>query len=159
MASNEFLTEAQEQQIIEAIRKAEKQTSGEIRIHIEDYCKREPLERAARIFHELGMDQTELQNGVLIYIASEDHKAAVYAGKGIHKQVEDGFWSGVLNILIEHFKKDAFEDGIEAAINRVGTKLSELFPYQRGDVNELSNEISYRSQNDKRTSPNNKFSE
>lgn len=145
MASKEFLTEEQEQQVIEAIQKAEKQTSGEIRIHIEEHCKREPLDRAARIFHELGMDQTEQQNGVLIYIASEDHKAAVYAGKGIHKQVEEGFWSGVLDILINHFKKDAFEEGIEAAVNRVAAKLTELFPYQRGDVNELSNEISYRS--------------
>ncbi len=145
MASKEFLTEEQEQQVIEAIKKAEKQTSGEIRIHIEEHCKREPLDRAARIFHELGMDQTEQQNGVLIYIASEDHKAAVYAGKGIHKQVEEGFWSGVLDILINHFKKDAFEEGIEAAVNRVAAKLTELFPYQRCDVNELSNEISYRS--------------
>ncbi len=145
MASKEFLTEEQEQQVIEAIQKAEKQTAGEIRIHIEEHCKREPLDRAARIFHELGMDQTEQQNGVLIYIASEDHKAAVYAGKGIHKQVEEGFWSGVLNILIDHFKKDAFEEGIEAAVNRVAAKLADLFPYQRSDVNELSNEISYRS--------------
>lgn len=146
MASNEFLTEEQEQGVIEAIQKAENQTSGEIRIHIEESCNREPLERAARIFHELGMDQTELQNGVLIYIATDDHKAAVYAGKGIHTQVEDGFWSGVLNILIDHFKQDAFEEGIEVAVDRVGMKLAELFPSQRGDVNELSNEISYRSE-------------
>lgn len=154
MASNEFLTEEQEQRIVKAIEKAEKQTSGEIRVHIEEHCKREPLERAARIFHDLGMDQTERQNGILIYIASEDHKAAVYAGKGIHKQVEDGFWSGVLNILIEHFKKDAFEEGIEAAVDRVATKLADLFPYQRGVTNELSNEISYRSDSSKETSSN-----
>ena len=152
MASKEFLTEEQEQQVIEAIQKAEKQTSGEIRVHIEEHCSRDPLDRAARIFHELGMDQTEQQNGVLIYIASEDHKAAVYAGQGIHQQVEEGFWSGVLDILINHFKKDAFEEGIEAAVNRVAAKLTDLFPYQRGDVNELSNEISYR--NDTETSSN-----
>lgn len=152
MASNDFLTAEQEQQVIEAIKKAENRTSGEIRIHIEESCKREPLERAARIFHELGMDQTELQNGVLIYVASEDHKAAVYAGKGIHEQVEDGFWSDVLNILIEHFKKGEFEEGIEVAVHKVGKKLEELFPYQRGDENELSNEISYRS--DTETSSN-----
>lgn len=148
MASNDFLTEEQEKRVTEAIRKVENQTSGEVRVHIEHNCSREPLDRAARIFHELGMDQTELQNGVLIYIASEDHKAAVYAGRGIHKQVEEGFWSDVLNLLIEHFKKDAFEEGIEAAVKKVGDKLEELFPYQRGDTNELSNEISYHDNQD-----------
>lgn len=148
MASNEFLTEEQEQRVIKAIQKVENQTSGEVRVHIEHNCDREPLERAARIFHELGMDQTELQNGVLIYIASEDHKAAVYAGRGIHKQVEEDFWSDVLNLLIEHFKKDEFEEGIEKAVAKVGNKLEELFPYQRGDVNELSNEISYNANQD-----------
>lgn len=146
MASEQFLTTDEEQKIIEAIQEAEKQTSGEIRIHIEHNCKGEPLERAARIFHELGMSQTQQQNGVLIYIASEDHKAAVYAGKGIHKKVEEGFWNDVLDLLIQHFKKDAFEKGIEKAVYKVGDKLTELFPYHlKGDVNELSNEISYHN--------------
>ncbi len=145
MASDELLTEEQEQRVIEAINNAEKQTSGEIRVHIEHHCNREPLERAARIFHELGMDQTKLENGVLIYIASEDHKAAVYAGKGIHERVEDGFWSDVLNTLINYFKQNDYEEGIEKAVYKVGDKLQELFPYhQKGDLNELSNEISYR---------------
>jgi uncharacterized membrane protein len=143
MVSNEFLSETQEQRVIAAIQQAENKTAGEIRVHIEHTCKRDPLERAARIFHDLGMDQTELKNGVLIYIASEDHKAAVYAGQGIHKQVEEGFWDDVLHILIDHFKKGEHEEGIEAAVHKVGLKLKELFPYKKGDINELSNEISY----------------
>ena len=143
MASKNLLTKEQEQHIIAAIADAEKQTSGEVRIHIEHHCNREPLVRAARIFHELGMDQTDLQNGVLIYIASEDRQAAVYAGKGIHKQVEDHFWNDVLEIILQHFKKGQFEEGIARAITKVGKKLKELFPYQRDDVNELSDEISY----------------
>lgn len=146
MPARQFLTEKEEQQIVEAINEAEQKTSGEIRVHIEHHCKRDPLERAARIFHELGMDQTKLENGVLIYIASEDHKTAVYAGKGIHKQVEEEFWRDVLNILIKHFKQDAYEEGIEKAVFKVGEKLQELYPYhQKGDLDELSNEISFHS--------------
>jgi len=146
-SSNHFLTAKQEQRVVEAIQEAEKKTSGEIRVHIEDHCEDEPLMRAARIFHELGMDQTEQQNGVLIFIASDDKKAAVYAGKGIHKQVEEGFWNDVLKILIDHFKGQAFVEGIEQAIAKVADKLVELFPHERGDVNELSNEISYNKPN------------
>ena len=147
MASDGFLTENQEQKIIEAIKKAEQKTSADIRVHIEQNCNRDALERAARIFHELGMDQTQQQNGVLIYVASEDHKAAVYAGQGIHEQVEEGFWNDVLNVLISHFKEGAFEEGIEAAVYKVAPKLKELYPYHRSDKNELTNEISYQ-QND-----------
>lgn len=144
MPSQNFLTESQEQQIIKAIEQAERKTSGEIRVHIEHHCKAEPLERAAYIFHELGMDQTKLQNGVLIYVASEDHKAAVYAGKGIYNQVEKHFWNDVLAILINHFKKGEHEQGIEDAVRKAGDKLTELFPFKRTDVDELSNDISYR---------------
>ncbi|MDR8393552.1 TPM domain-containing protein [Aliifodinibius sp. S!AR15-10] len=148
MSSDLYLTDEQEQHIIEAIAAAENWTSGEIRVHIESTCDAEPLVRAARVFHELGMDETELQNGVLIYIAADDHKVAVYAGKGIHKEVEDGFWDGVLNLLLDHFRKDEFEQGIANAVTRVGSKLKDLYPYQRGDVNELSDEISYHDNSD-----------
>lgn len=145
MPTEEFLTEKQEQQIINAIARAEKRTSGEIRVHIEHECKNDALQRAQAIFHDLGMDETEQQNGVLIYIASEDHKAAVYAGKGIHRQVEDHFWNDALQILLNHFKDGEFEEGIEKAVDKVGIKLTELFPYQRDDVNELTDEISYNA--------------
>lgn len=146
MPARQFLTEKEEQQIIDAIARAEEKTSGEIRIHIEHHCEVEPLKRASVIFHELGMDETHLQNGVLIYVATEDHKVAVYAGKGIHEQVEDEFWNDILTLIIRHFKEDAFEEGIEKAVNRVGDKLAELFPFhEKGDVNELPDEISYNS--------------
>lgn len=150
MSTNGFLTDQQEQNIIRAIAEAENRTSGEIRVHIEHKCKRDPLERAAKIFHELGMDETELQNGILIYIATEDHKAAVYAGKGIHKQVEDGFWDDVLKIIIDHFKKGEYEAGLVEAVRKVGLKLKELFPYHEDDQNELSDEISYLKNNEEK---------
>lgn len=144
MPARQFLTEQEEQQIVKAINAAEQKTSGEIRIHLEHHCEEDALDRAAHIFHDLGMDETKLKNGVLIYIATEDHKAAVYAGKGIHREVEDGFWDDVLQILISHFKREEFEQGIEEAIHKVGDKLEELFPYQqKGDLDELSNEISF----------------
>lgn len=141
--ASDLLTDSQEKRIVKEIQHAERKTSGEIRVHIENMCEGEALVRAAQIFHDLGMDQTQQKNGVLIYIASEDHKAAVYAGKGIHKQVDDHFWSDLLQILLDHFKKEEYETGIVKAVKKAGDKLLELFPYRRSDVNELSNEISY----------------
>lgn len=141
--ASDLLTDSQENRIVKEIQHAERKTSGEIRVHIENKCEDQALERAAQIFHDLGMDQTKQKNGVLIYIASEDHKAAVYAGKGIHTQVNDHFWSDLLQILLEHFKKEEYETGIIKAVKKAGNKLVEIFPYKRSDVNELSNEISY----------------
>jgi uncharacterized membrane protein len=143
MTSEDLLTAKQEQRIIEAIQQAEAQTSGEIRIHIEQHSDKDPLQRAAFIFHELGMDQTELQNGVLIYIADADHQAAIYAGKGIHKQVEEDYWSTTLDQLIARFKKQEFEQGIQDTVRRVGEKLAGLYPPDGRATNELSDEISY----------------
>ncbi|SMO80817.1 TPM domain-containing protein [Fodinibius sediminis] len=143
MAEKPFLTDEQEQLVIKAIKEAERQTSGEIRVHIESQCKGEALQQAARIFHDLGMDQTREQNGVLIYVASEDHKAAIYAGRGVHSQVEDHFWSTILDDLITHFKQQEFEKGLEEAVRQVGEELASLFPGDAEDDDELSNEISY----------------
>lgn len=144
MPARQFLTEEEEQKIIHAIAMAEEKTSGEIRVHIERHSKEEPLQRAAKIFHDLGMDETRFQNGVLIYVATEDHKVAVYAGKSIHRKVEEGFWDNVLALILQHFKEDAFEKGLEEAVHKVGHKLADQFPYhQKGAVNELPDDISY----------------
>lgn len=145
MASNPFLTEEQEAEVVRAIAEAEQQTSGEIRIHMEEHCPRDPLEQAARIFHDLGMDQTERRNGILIYVATEDHKVAVYAGKGIHEQVENHFWNGVLEIILEHVRRGERAEGLVNAVRKSADKLRELYPRADQYVNELSNEISYRN--------------
>lgn len=146
-----FLTDDQEEAVVRAIAQAEKQTSGEIRIHLEEQTSRDPLERAARLFHELGMDQTERQNGILIYVATEDHKVAVYAGKGIHRQVEDHFWNDVLELILKHFREGRHAEGLIAAVEASAAKLAEMYPHAGSDVNELTNQISYR----KRQNPGN----
>jgi len=145
---NPFLSEQQEKNIVEAIQTAEKQTSGEIRVHIEHVCKRNPLKRAKKLFHKLEMDQTEQQNGVLLYIASDDHKVAIYGGKGIHEQVGQLFWDDVLQQLIENFRNDYVERGIKKAVRQIGEKLKTYFPYQTDDENELSDEISTHQNRD-----------
>jgi uncharacterized membrane protein len=144
MAATHFLNKEQEKQVVDAIGRAEHETSAEVRVHIEDHCEREnPLKRAKEVFHHLGMAHTKLQNGVLIYIASEDRQAAVFGGKGIHDQVESNYWQDVLTPILNHFKQGNFGEGLVEGIERIGHKLKEYFPHQRDGVNELSNEISY----------------
>ena len=127
-----------------AIKEAETNTSGEIRVHIEDRCKiGDPIKRAIEMFGELHMYETELRNGVIVYVAIKDHKLAVWGDEGIHKKVGQNFWNDVLATVQKYFSAKDYETGLSEAILMIGDKLKEYFPYQSNDVNELSDDISY----------------
>ncbi len=139
---NCILSEADEQRIVDAIKKAEKNTSGEIRVHIEKNVEIPPIERALEVFYFLNMHQTEQQNGVLIYVAYASKKVAVIGDKGIHKVTGDDFWDAEKELLIQFFKQAKYAEGIVKAIEQIGDKLKKHFPYNTGDTNELTDEIS-----------------
>lgn len=137
-----FLTTAEEQEIVHAIALAEKNTSGEIRVHIENHTDLKPLERAQEVFHQLKMDETELRNGVLFYVGVTDHTFAIIGDKGINDVVEYDFWDCTKDIVIEHFKNKQFKEGLIKGILRAGDRLKQYFSFAEDDSNELSNEIS-----------------
>lgn len=138
----DFLTVDQEQEIIEAIRIAEQNTSGEIRVHIEKTSKNDAFKRAMEVFHYLKMDNTKAQNGVLIYVAVEDQSFVIYGDKGINDVVDDNFWNSTKDVIQSHFKTGDFKRGLVEGILRAGKVLETHFPWIHGDNNELSNEIS-----------------
>jgi len=138
----DFLSVEEEQSIISAIEVAEKNTSGEIRVHIEKVTEKDPFDRALEVFHLLEMEKTNLRNGVLFYVAVESKKFAIIGDEGIHNKVGENFWDAEKELMFSYFKKDEFSIGLQLAILEVGNKLKEFFPYKSNDTNELSNEIS-----------------
>jgi uncharacterized membrane protein len=138
----DFLTQEDEQAIVEAIRLAEMATSGEIRVHIEQETSLESFDRAKIVFHELRMDETDLKNGVLIYIAVKNKSFAICGDKGINDLVPHDFWDCTKEIMATHFRKGDFRQGLIEGINNAGQQLKKYFPYAESDNNELSNEIS-----------------
>lgn len=137
-----FLTKSEEEEIIEAIKTTENNTSGEVRVHIENSTVKNHSERALEVFHFLKMDTTKLKNGVLIYVAVHDKKFVIYGDEGINKVVVADFWDATKNVMQSHFKNGHFKQGIVDGILKAGQELKAHFPYQKNDVNELSNEIS-----------------
>lgn len=144
MSARMFFTKEEQQNIVAAIKEAELNTSGEIRVHIENHCKKESLERAAELFYELKMDHTAARNGVLFYLAVKDRKFAVIGDEGINKNVEHDFWNEIKDEMTTHFKEKQFAEGLITGILKCGEKLKKHFPYQDDDVNELSDEISFQ---------------
>lgn len=138
-----FLSNKQEQQIVEAIRITEKNTSGEIRVHIEKTTLKPPIERAKEVFYHLKMDETKEKNAVLFYLAIHDKKFAVLGDIGIDKKVPKDFWLSITHTVLKEFKNNNFTLGLEKGILETGKKLKKYFPYKKGDINELTDEISY----------------
>lgn len=140
-----FLTESEEKEVVDSIANAEKLTSGEIRLHIENRCKKDPIERAKEVFAQLNMQNTKQRNAILVYIALIDHKLVIWGDEGIHVQVGQSFWDSEVEQLVRAFKEKAFKTGLVQTITQIGSKLGELFPYQDDDTDELDNTISINS--------------
>lgn len=138
----DFLTQQEEDEVVAAIRKAELKTSGEIRVHLERECQGDIWKRAMEVFHLLKMDNTKQDNGVLIYVAIDDHKFIIYGDKGINAVVPQDFWETTKDAIAAQFRQGNFKQGLIDGILRAGRELREHFPWDEGDVNELSDEIS-----------------
>lgn len=139
----DYISAEDEKEIVEAIKQGEKQTSGEIRLHIEIKCPiDQPFDRALQVFEQLDMHKTKLLNGILIYVALEDHKLVICGDKGINDIVGKKYWEDTIELITNHFKIDQYKEGLIMGITDIGHKLKQYFPYQSDDTNELSDDIS-----------------
>lgn len=138
----DFLSVKEEEEIVHAIRQAERDTSGEIRVHIEKTSHISHYNRALEVFQMLKMFNTQQQNAVLIYIAVDDHKFVIYGDKGIDAVVPDNFWDTTKSVMEQYFKVGDFKQGIVEGVLKAGKELKVHFPWHEGDVDELPNEIS-----------------
>lgn len=137
-----FLNDEGEERVVEAIRVAEKQTSGEIRVHLESYETNDTFKRAQEVFHLLKMDNTKEENGVILYVAVNLKKFVVYGDTGINKRVGADFWNSTRDLIQEQFQQGKFDQGLIEGIHEIGRVLKQHFPWNTNDENELSDEIS-----------------
>jgi uncharacterized membrane protein len=139
----EFFTTDQQNRMVEAIKEAEKNTSGEVRVFVEGRCKYvDPVDRAKEIFFSLKMDATTDRNAVLLYIALDDHQLALFADEGIYRRLGVEYWNKEVKKIIAAFTRDDYTGGICTVVKDIGDALTEHFPYNdKGDKNELPDEI------------------
>ena len=138
-----FFNREEKARIKSAIQEAELNTSGEIRVHIENRCREDVMDRAAWWFAKLEMHKTELRNGVLFYLAIKDRKFAILGDAGINAVTPDDFWDKIKENMLAHFTEGRFTEGLSEGILMAGEQLKVNFPHQKDDVNELSDDISF----------------
>ena len=143
MTAVNFFSKEEKEVIKSAVKEAELNTSGEIRVHIDNHCKEDVMDRAARWFEKLEMQKTEQRNGVLFYLAVKDHKFAILGDAGINAVTPEDFWDTIKEKMLASFKEAEFVIGLKEGILMAGEALKSHFPYQDGDVNELPDEISF----------------
>ncbi len=143
--SAKFFSETEQNQIVEAIKIAEQNTSGEIRVHLESICWGDSVERAKKVFTKLKMHETKEKNGILVYIATENHKIAVIGDAGIHNKLGKEYWDKIVQGMIAKFREGHPAQGLADAIIDCGHQLKHYFPYLSDDKNELNDSISFKS--------------
>ncbi|HVX27574.1 MAG TPA: TPM domain-containing protein [Parafilimonas sp.] len=139
----QFFSAEEENKILNAIQEAEKETSGEVRLYIESKCRFvDPLDRAAEIFLQLKMQETENHNAVLVYVAKQHRQLAVFADEGIYTKAGKDFWSNAVAMMLKEFKKENYAEGLIEVIQKIGSALKTYFPYDAAtDKNELPDDI------------------
>lgn len=142
-SARNFFTHDEEEEIKHAILNAELDTSGEIRVHLENSCQGDVLDRAAAVFKLLKMHDTELRNGVLIYLAVKNRKFAIIGDSGINAVVDKDYWERLKLNMLNEFRNEHFASGLVGAITETGKILKEYFPYRSDDKNELPDDISF----------------
>lgn len=142
-SAEQFFTIEEKNKILQAIKEAEKNTSGEIRVHLENRCSGDVLDRAAYLFGKMNMQKTEKRNGVLFYLAITDRKFAILGDAGINAVTPENFWDGIKDTMAEIFSDNKFAEGLTRGIQMAGEALKKHFPYQDDDINELPDDISF----------------
>jgi uncharacterized membrane protein len=144
-----FFSGEEQQSIVDAIRAAERRTSGEIRLHVERKVPRnrpaegDPYARARELFSAMGMHETAARNGVLVYMALQDRRMAVVGDENLHTLVGESFWEEIVDAMGKEFREERFLQGVNGAIQRIGERLRAHFPHRDDDINELPDEISF----------------
>ena len=141
MKTKHFINKLSDEKIVGAIRAAERETSGEIRVFVSHKIIADPVAAAQEHFVKLKMNRTRERNGVLIFVAPESHNFAIIGDAAVHAKCGESFWSQVAAEMTEHFKRSAWTDGVVHAIRKAGDLLTQHFPHRGGDSNELSDKI------------------
>lgn len=132
--------------IEQAIRASEASHDGELRFAVEAGLHPSPLlrgqsarERAAEVFANLRVWDTESNSGVLIYVQLVDRRIEIVADRGISAKVAQGEWDAICRGMERAFRARRYEQGAIDAIAQATRLLARHFPAKGANPDELPN--------------------
>ncbi len=128
MHPKEFKKHLHHDGVVDAIRRAEQKTTGEIRVIVSHKHVETPVAEAQKEFVRRGMNHLPGRNSVLIFVAPRSHTFAVIGDKAVHEKCGDEFWQKLAAAMTDHFRKSEFTEGIVHGVRKAGELLSEHFP-------------------------------
>ncbi len=144
MTRRKLLRTIDRDKVRQAIRKAERRTSGEIRVAVSTFFWGNIEKAADKAFVRLGMTQTKDRNGVLFFVVPARRKFVVRGDQGIHERVGQEFWDRVAAAVSERFREGDFTGGLVGGIEEVAAQLAAHFPYDAAtDQDELSDDVEF----------------
>ncbi len=141
MQTHTFISRLDHTRIERAITAAELRTSGELRVVVHAGKTDDPLATATEEFARLGMHRTRERNAVLLLVAPRSRTFAFYGDIGVHAKCGPRFWQELADALTADFHREAFTDGIVAAMTKAGELLARHFPRRPDDLNELADHV------------------
>jgi uncharacterized membrane protein len=141
-SKKEIMTRGEKKRVVNAIKSVEKKTSGEVRVYIEGKCPADnSMERCVELFQHLEMQKTVLRNAVLIYLATEDRKFAIFGDEGIYEKAGADYWQQKAENLVTHLRLGRYAEGLEQCVTTIGDSLAVFYPPIAGNKNELPDDI------------------
>ncbi|MHB8579082.1 MAG: TPM domain-containing protein [Ignavibacteriaceae bacterium] len=141
-----FISDDEMLRISNRIKEVEKTTAGEICVAVKEHLhflqRNRPIHALAeKEFFRLGVDKTRNKTGILIFVLLPRRQFYIMADTGINEKVPENTWDAVKDEMQRMFLTGEFSKGIIHGVQRVGNILSEHFPVNPDDINEISNEI------------------
>ncbi len=155
--SRRWVPAAVADRLAQRVAASERRHTGEIRLCIEaglplnlwwplpvdDVLPALVRERALSWFGQLGVWDTQDNNGVLIYLQLAERSLEIVADRGLSRQVPPEVWASIVDRLREHLVAGDVEAGLKATIDAVDALLCQYFPQAEGALNpnELPNAV------------------
>ena len=128
-----------------AVHEGERRHDGEVRFAVEAeldlaalWRDQTPRERAVEVFAQLGVWDTERNNGVLIYLLLADRAVEIVADRGFNGRVPPEVWQAICHAIEAECRAGRYEQGARQALAAVHELIARHFPLAAGGRNELS---------------------
>ena len=143
-ASKRFFNQQDQHAIAKAVAAAEHGHVGEIQVVIEGHMPAreayylDTRGRAKQLFAELGVWDTELNSGILLYLNLCERKVEIVIDRGLQQATKQQVWDEICQKIVTDLAQQKFRIAVIDGVTEIGKVLNHFYSHSKGDLgNEL----------------------